>query len=121
MPSRRTTQVGSLIKEELSDLLRRELKDPGLGFVTLTDVEVSPDLRSARVYFSVLGEEGAVEQSQAALERASGFLRRELAQRLTLRYVPELQFVLDRSMERAQRISDLLREIQAQEAPPDGN
>ncbi len=113
MPSRRLKQVADLLREELSRLLEREVKDPGLGFVTLTGVEPSPDLRHARVYFSVLGDEEAVQQSQAALERAAGFLRRELGRRLTLRQVPELHFVLDRSGERAQRISDLLRQARS--------
>ncbi|MGC8874725.1 MAG: 30S ribosome-binding factor RbfA [Chloroflexia bacterium] len=117
MPSRRTVQVASLILQELSLLLQRETKDPGIGFVTLTDVEVSPDLRAARVYFSVLGDEQAVRESQQALERASGFLRHELAQRLTLRFVPELHFVRDRSIERGQRIRELLREIEEERKP----
>jgi ribosome-binding factor A len=112
--SRRTEQVADLIKEVLSELLEREVKDPQMGFVTLTDVEVTPDLRNARVYFSVLGDEAAVQESQAALERAAGFLRRELSRRLTIRYVPELHFVLDRSVERSQRIADLLRQAQEQ-------
>ena len=108
MPSRRLEQVAGLLQEELSHLLEREVKDPRMGFVTLTGVELSPDLRHARVYFSVLGDEEAVQQSLATLERAAGFLRHELSRRLTLRQVPELHFVLDRSGERAQRISCLL-------------
>ena len=115
--TRRTEQVGDLIKEELSRLLEREVKDPQIGFVTLTDVEVSPDLRLARVYFSVLGDEDAMQESLAALERAKGFLRRELSQRLFIRYVPELQFSLDRSIEYGQRIANLLREVLPPEQP----
>jgi len=113
--TRRTEQVGDLIKEVLGQLLDREVKDPQVGFVTLTDVEVSPDLSLARVYFSVLGDEQAMLESRAALERAKGFLRRELSQRLSIRYVPELQFVLDRSIERGQHIADLLRQVRQQE------
>lgn len=113
--TRRTEQVADLIKEELCGLLERAVKDPGLGFVTLTDVEVDPDLRNARVFFSVLGDEAATQQSLAALQRASGFLRRELAHRLDLRYMPELHFVLDRSIERGQHIADLLRQVREQE------
>jgi ribosome-binding factor A len=111
MASRRTVQVGKLIKEELSGLLQREVKDPGLGFVTLTEVKVSPDLRSAQVYFSVLGDEAVAEESLSVLRRAAGFLRSELAGRLALRYIPELNFVLDRSIEHGQRIESLLRQI----------
>ncbi len=118
--TRRTEQVGDLIKEELSQLLEREVKDPQVGFVTLTGVEVSADLRNARVYFSVLGDEPAVAASLAALERAKGFLRRELSHRLTIRYVPELQFVLDRSIERGQHIADLLRQVREEEGPSQG-
>jgi ribosome-binding factor A len=113
--TRRTEQVGDLIKEELSQLLEREVKDPQIGFATLTDVEVTPDLRLARVYFSVLGDEHTMQESLAALERARGFLRRELSQRLTIRYVPELHFCLDRSIERGQRIANLLRQVHEQE------
>jgi len=118
MPSRRLEQVAGLLQEELSHLLEREVKDPRMGFVTLTGVELSPDLRHARVYFSVLGDEEAVQQSLAALERAAGFLRHELSRRLTLRQVPELHFVLDRSGERAQRISDLLRQARSSQGEP---
>lgn len=118
--SRRTEQVGDLIKEELSRLLEREVKDPRIGFVTLTEVDVSPDLRLARVYFSVLGDELMMQESLAALARARGFLRRELSQRLALRCVPELQFQLDRSVERSQRITDLLRQVRQQEDPSGG-
>ena len=113
--TRRTEQVADLIKEVLSELLEREVKDPQMGFVTLTDVEVAPDLHNARVYFSVLGDEEAAQESRAALERATGFLRRELSHRLTIRYVPELHFSLDRSIERSQRIADLLRQAREQE------
>jgi len=120
MASRRTEQVADLLKEELSELLGRVVKDPRLGFVTLTDVRVTPDLRQARVFFSVLGDEAAAEQSLAALERAAGFLRCELGQRLTIRRVPELHFSLDRSIERSQRIADLLRQAEDQGKPPSG-
>jgi ribosome-binding factor A len=118
--TRRTEQIGDLIKEELSRLLEREIKDPRIGFVTLTDVEVSSDLRLARVYFSVLGDEQTMQESLAALARASGFLRHELSQRLSIRYVPELQFYLDRSVERGQRIANLLRQARQQEEASGG-
>jgi ribosome-binding factor A len=77
-------------------------------------------LRLARIYFSVLGDEQAMKDSQAVLDRAKGFLRRELSQRLAMRYVPELQFHLDRSIERSQRISDLLRQAHQQEESSGG-
>lgn len=118
--TRRTEQVADLIQEELGRLLEREVKDPGIGFVTLTDVEVDRDLRIARVYFSVLGDDEAMQQSLLALRRAAGFLRRELARRLDLRYMPELHFALDRSVEHGQRIADLLRQVREEEPPREG-
>ncbi|MBN1485013.1 MAG: 30S ribosome-binding factor RbfA [Chloroflexia bacterium] len=115
MSSRRSIQLARLIQQELSELLQRTLKDPRLGFVTLTEVRLSPDLRNAQVFFSVLGEEKSVQDSLAALQSATGFLRRELGHRLTMRYIPQLEFVLDRSVERSQRIFDLLRQVREQE------
>jgi ribosome-binding factor A len=115
MSSRRIVQVARLLKEELSDLLRRELKDPRAGFITLTEVEVSPDLRNARVFFSVLGDDEAVQRSQQALESAAGFLRHELGRRIKLRRIPQLQFELDRSAENSQHIADLLHQVLGQE------
>jgi ribosome-binding factor A len=111
MPSRRVVQVSNLIKQELGDLLQRELKDPRIGFITLTHVNVSPDMRLAKVYFSVLGDTEDYEQSLAALESAAGFLRRELGRRITIRHVPRLEFILDRSVEQSQHIFDLLRQV----------
>ncbi len=112
--TRRTEQIGDLLKEELSDLINRSLKDPRLGFVTLTDVEVTRDLHQARVFFSVLGDEEAMQSSLEALQAARGYLQRELLQRLDLRFVPELTFVIDRSVEYGQHISDLLRQASQQ-------
>lgn len=120
MASRRRIQVAGLIKEELGDLLQRSIKDPGLGFVTLTEVEVSADMRYARVYFSVLGDDEDAQQSLAALKRAAGYLRHELGHRMTMHRVPELHFVLDRSLEHGQRIADLLRQVREGEEPPPG-
>ena len=118
MSSRRAVQVSNLIKKELGNLLQQELRDPRLGFVTLTEVRVSPDLRAARVYFSVLGEGESVQESLLALQSATGFLRRELGHRLSLRRVPQLDFVLDQSIAYSQHISDLLRQAREQEDPP---
>lgn len=120
MTSRRMAQVNQLLKEELSELILREVKDPRIGFVTLTEVKVSPDLHQAQVYFSVLGDEEELQDSRAALEHAAGFLRHQLGRRLALRYIPELHFIYDRSLERAQRIETLLRQIHEQEEPSAG-
>ena len=106
----RTLRVGEQIHRELAELIRTELKDPGIGMVTLGDVEVSKDLAYARVYYTVLGEDEAVQTTGAALRRAAGFLRRELGRRMRLRIVPELRFVYDDSQARGDRLDALIAE-----------
>jgi ribosome-binding factor A len=106
----RTLRVGQQIHRELAELIRTELKDPGIGMITLGDVEVSKDLAYARVYYTVLGEGEAIEATGAALRRASGFLRRELGRRMRLRIVPELKFVYDDSQARGARLDALIAE-----------
>lgn len=114
--SRRTRQVGELLKEELTDIIRREVKDPRIGFMSLTEVEVSPDLRSARVYVSVLGTDDERSGTLAALRSASGFIRHHLKPRLRMRQIPELDFRDDRSMEHAAEINRAISEIQREAA-----
>jgi ribosome-binding factor A len=109
--SRRTLQVGEFLREELTDIIRREVKDPRVGFFSLTGVEVSPDLRSARVFVSVLGSDEERAATLGALRSASGFIRHHLKPRLRMRQVPELEFRDDRSMEHAERIARTLREL----------
>lgn len=109
--TRRTRQVGELLKEELDDIIRRDVKDPRIGFFSITSVEVPPDLRTARVYVSVLGSDEERRATIDALGSASGFVRRTLKPRLRMRQIPMLEFRDDRSMEYAQQISDTLREI----------
>jgi ribosome-binding factor A len=111
MPSQRQEQVQRLLMEEIGDLIRREVDDPSIGFVTITGAEVSPDLRHARMYVSVLGDDEAQRQTMAGLRRARGFLRGKLGRRLTLRYTPELSFEHDDTAAKAQRIDQLLEEI----------
>lgn len=111
--TRRTRQVGELLKEELSDIIRREVKDPRIGFMSITEVEVPTDLRSARVYVSVLGTDEEREATVTALRSAAGFIRYHLKPRLRMRQIPELDFRSDRSMEYAQHISETLRAIEA--------
>lgn len=113
--TRRTRQVGELLKEELDDIIRREVKDPRIGFFSITNVEVPPDLRSAQVYISVLGSDDERDGTLAALRSASKFVRHHLKPRLRMRQIPELEFRDDRSMEYAQHISKTLREIRAQD------
>lgn len=113
--TRRTRQVGELLKSELDDIIRREVKDPRIGFFSVTSVEVPPDLRSARVYISVLGSDEERAGTLAALRSASRFVRHHLKPRLRMRQIPELEFRDDRSMEYAEHISETLREIRARD------
>ncbi len=101
---------------EISDLLARGVKDPGIGFVTITHVAVSSDLQYAKVYYTSLGDEAARRQSARALGRALPFLRHQIGRRLHLRRIPELTFVFDESIERQDRIERLLQEIHAADA-----
>jgi len=112
MQGKRLDRVNQLIKEEISTLLQRELKDPRLGFVTVTEVEATKDLRTAKVFVSVLGDERQWTASLAALASARGFVRNWLRQHLDLRVTPEIDFRADRSMEHAARIQALLKNVQ---------
>lgn len=102
------------------DLLGNELKDPRIGFVSIVRVDVSADLRHARVHFSVLGEEQRRLDTLKGLQSATGFLRSQLATRLGLRHVPELQFRLDRSIEHGVRVAELLGRVRRDPARADG-
>jgi ribosome-binding factor A len=113
MQGKRLERVNQLIREEVSLLLQRELKDPRLGFVTVTEVDVSPDLRLAKVFVSVLGDEAQWVSSLEALASARGFIRNWLRHHLDLRVTPELSFRPDHSMEHAARIQQLLRRLDA--------
>jgi ribosome-binding factor A len=112
MQGKRLDRVNQLIREEISTLLQRELKDPRLGFVTVTEVETSKDLRVAKIFFSVLGDDAQWKASMAALESAKGFVRNWLRQHLDLRVTPELDFRADHSLEHAARIQSLLKQVQ---------
>jgi ribosome-binding factor A len=110
--SQRQTRVGEQIREDLTELITREVHDPGVGFITITRVDVTPDLQQARVYYTTLGDEQARRETRRALERASPFLRRQLGRRLRLRRIPELQFFYDESIERHDRIERILQDIE---------
>lgn len=110
MAYKRTDRVNALLQRELGTLISEELHDPRIAFTTVTSVEVSTDLRTARVHVSVLGDDATVNETMRALEDAKAHLRHELGSRVELRFVPELELVPDRSAERATRISKLLRE-----------
>ena len=106
----RQEKLGELFAAELSDLLRTRIKDPRVGFASITHVEVSGDYRHAKIYVSVMGSEEERSNTIKALKHASGFLRHELANRVVLRYMPEIVFKLDTSIEQGSRILDLIRE-----------
>lgn len=107
----RPERVADQIRAEVSTMIARELHDPGVGFVTITRVQVSPDLQHARVFYTSLGDAGARKNTARALERAAGFMRRQLGQRLRLRRTPEVQFEFDESIGHQDRVAQLLREI----------
>jgi ribosome-binding factor A len=120
----RSERLGEQIKAEASEVLAREVHDPGVGFVTLIRVRVSPDLQVAHIYYTVLGDAAAQRRTEKALARVTPFVRRQLAQRLRLRRVPEVAFVFDKSIAHQARVEELLQEIHAndaratQDAPP---
>ena len=109
----RTRRVGEQIQRELAELLQREVKDPRVAGVTVTAVEVSRDLAHAKVYVSRMTGETDWQETLAGLGRAAGFLRRELGRRLTMRSVPELRFLRDRSIEEGARLSELIDRVVA--------
>jgi len=114
MPSTRPSRVGDQLRAEISNLLARQVQDPGIGFLTVTQVTVTPDLQVARVYYTTLGDEGARRDTARALGRATPFLRRQLGSRLRLKRVPLLEFFFDESVERGDRIERILNELSAE-------
>ena len=116
MGHRRAERLGDLIKEEVSKIVLHELKDPRIGFVTITRVRLSDDLRRARIYWSVYGDERAKEESSRGLESAKGYIRRELGRRVRVKYLPEIDFAFDDSFEYGERIEGILREIRGEGA-----
>jgi ribosome-binding factor A len=106
--SQRLRRVADQIQKELSGLLQTELKDPRVGMITLTGVEVSPDLAYAKVFFTTLGDAEALARTETGLKRAAGFLRSELGHRLKLRVTPEIRFIHDPSVEHGARLSKLI-------------
>jgi ribosome-binding factor A len=115
MQYKRADRVGDLIKEEISRIIQHELKDPGIGFVTITGVELSDDLKHAKIFYSVLGDEEAKKESSSALRRACGFVQREMGRRLRLKYTPEIYFLFDPSVEYGARIERLIEKMHQSE------
>lgn len=115
----RAKQVGEQMKKELSDIISRKIKDPRVGFVTVTDVEVSGDLQQAKIYISVLGDEKQKEDTLIGLSKAKGFIRSEIGKRIRLRKTPEITFEFDESIDYGNRIETLLHQIHKEELEND--
>ena len=112
MQYKRSARVGDQIKKDVSNIILVELKDPKLGFITITDVELTDDLGYAQVFYTVLGDEKVKKESQEGLKRAKGFIQKELGKRIRIKRMPEITFKYDHSLERASRIDQLLNQIQ---------
>jgi len=113
MSFKRADRVSEAIKREVSVMLTQEVKDPGIHFVTVSEVRTTDDLRNAKIFVSVLGDEQNRVESMKGLERAKGYLRRELGRRLQLRYTPDIHFYLDTTLDNAIRIKELLNSVQS--------
>lgn len=109
--SYRKERLNERLKELIGELILRRIKDPRIGLVTITSASVAPDLTTAKVYFSVMGDENARAETKKGLESAKGFLRRTIGRELKLRQVPDLRFVYDDSLDRAMRIERAIKEI----------
>ena len=112
----RASRVGDQIRAELAELLAREVHDPGIGFLTITRVKVSPDLQQARVFYTTLGDDKARQDSARALQRATPFLKRHVGRRLQLKRVPELTWMFDESIEKTDRIERILQGLNSESA-----
>ena len=112
MIPKRISRVGETVRAEISDMLLRDIKDPRVGLVTITDVVMSPDLKQARVFISRLGTREEIDEGLEGLTRAAGYIRRELGRRLRLKFAPQLRFFHDDSFETGSRIDALLKEIE---------
>ena len=111
MTSPRIARLRELIRQETSAILQRDMKDPRIGFVSVTDVELSQDLRHARIFVSVYGDADAKARTMEGLRSAEGFVRTELAHRIRLRYTPDVSFRIDESIEQGDRVNRLLRQV----------
>lgn len=121
MMSLRRNRVGEQMKKELGEIIGRKIKDPRIGFVTVTDVQVTGDLQQATVYISVLGDDEQKENTLKGLAKAKGFIRSEIGQRIRLRKTPEITFEFDESMDYGSRIDSLLYQIQEESQSKDEN
>lgn len=116
MSQLRVEKVQELMKQEISQIILQELKDPRIGFVTVTSVECTGDLREAKIYVSLMGNEQQIQDCWIGLNSSLGFIRREIGRRIRLRFTPELTFELDKSLDYSAHIQELLLKIKADEA-----
>lgn len=112
----RIEKVQELIKQEISKIILQELKDPRIGFVTVTQVDVSGDLRYAKIYVSLMGDKEQIQNTWSGLQAALGYMRREIGRRIRLRCTPELSFQIDKSLDYSVHIQELLEKIKTNEA-----
>ena len=112
MNQQRRERIAETIRQELSDIIQKEMKDPRIGFVTIIRVTVTNDLRYADVYFSVFGKDKDKISSKIGLQNAAGYLRKEIGQRLRMRFIPEIRFKFDRSIEYSAHIDEVLEKLE---------
>ena len=121
MGSVRIEKVQELIKQEASEIIMRELKDPRIGFVTITEVDVSSDLHNAKLYVSILGSDKQIEDTWKGLNSSLGFIRREVAHRIRLKFIPDITVLMDTSLEYSAHIQELLIKVQKEEEKSHGS
>ena len=121
MEGKRSERVADLVRKEISEMLIRSIKDPRIGFVTLTRVTVTDDCRSARIYYSVVGSPDEREQSLEGLNSAKGYIRRELGHRMKLKYTPEIVFQFDPSIEYAVHMEEVIHHLQEERGKKEGD
>ncbi len=119
LPGKRSLRVGDSIKKEISFLLLEDVKDPRVAGVTITGVKLTNDLKRAKVFFSVIGDKLEIEKASAGLDRAKGFIKREIGRRMSLRYVPELIFLYDPSLESGNSMERLFEKLKINESESD--
>lgn len=112
---KRALQLNKQIKLEISDILLKEIADPRIGFTTITDVELTGDLKIAKIFYSVIGDEKTKKRCQIGLNKAKGYIKRELGKRLHIKFIPDIIFCFDKSMEHADNIFKILKEIEDDE------
>ena len=120
MVPKRPRRIAHLIQKEISEILRKQIKNPQLGFVTITEVKVTDDLQHAKVYFTVYGSEQERITTEKLLKRITSFVRYHIGQRIRLRYTPEITFQYDQTIERAARIDELINKIQQEKSDARG-